>query len=133
MEEKPKPRVGVYVCHCGGNISDYVDVEEVAKKLGEEANVVVAKDLMFDCSDASQAEMIEDIKTKKLDRFVCAACSPKLHELTFRGTAERAGLNPYMYYHANIREQSSRAHEGDRKGATEKALAHARAAVAYVS
>jgi heterodisulfide reductase subunit A len=110
-----------------------VDVEEVAKKLGEEADVVVAKDLMFDCSDASQAEMIEDIKTKKLDRFVCAACSPKLHELTFRGTAERAGLNPYMYYHANIREQSSWAHEGDRRGATEKALAHARAAVAYVS
>lgn len=133
MEEESKPRVGVYVCHCGGNISDYVDVAEVAKKLGEEANVVVAKDLMFDCSDASQAEMIEDVKTKRLDRLICAACSPKLHELTFRGTAQRAGLNPYMYYHANIREQASWAHEGDRKGATEKALAHARAAVAYVS
>ena len=133
MEEKPRPRIGVYVCHCGGNISDYVDVAEVAKKLGEDADVVVAKDLMFDCSDASQAEMIEDVKTKKLDRLVCAACSPKLHELTFRGTAQRAGLNPYMYYHANIREQSSWAHEGDKKGATEKALAHARAAVAYVS
>ena len=133
MAETPKPRVGVYVCHCGGNISDYVDVAEVAKKLGEEPNVVVAKDLMFDCSDASQAEMIEDIKSKKLDRLVCAACSPKLHELTFRGTAERAGLNPYMYYHANIREQSSWAHEGDKKRATAKALAHARAAVAYVS
>ena len=128
-----KPRIGVYVCHCGGNISDYVDVAEVAKKLGEEADVVVAKDLMFDCSDASQAEMIEDVKANKLDRLVCAACSPKLHELTFRGTAQRAGLNPYMYYHANIREQASWAHEGDRKGATEKALAHARAAVAYVS
>ena len=133
MPEEKKPRVGVYVCHCGGNISDYVDVAEVAEKLGEEANVVVAKDLMFDCSDASQNEMIEDIKTKNLDRIVCAACSPKLHELTFRGTAARAGLNPYMYYHANIREQASWAHEGDRKGATEKALAHARAAVAYVS
>ena len=132
-EEKPKPRVGVYVCHCGGNISDYVDVEAVAKKLGEEPNVVVAKDLMFDCSDASQAEMIEDIKTKKLDRVVCAACSPKLHELTFRGMAARGGLNPFMFYHANIREQGSWAHEGDKKGATEKALGHARAAVAYVS
>ena len=132
-EEKPKPRVGVYVCHCGGNISDYVDVEEVAKKLGEEANVVVSKDLMFDCSDASQAEMIEDIRSKKLDRVVCAACSPKLHELTFRGMAARGGLNPYLFYHANIREQASWAHEGDRKGATAKALGHARAAVAYVS
>ena len=133
MPEEKKPRIGVYVCHCGGNISDYVDVEEVAKKLGEDPNVVVAKDLMFDCSDASQNEMIEDVKEKKLDRIVCAACSPKLHELTFRGTAKRAGLNPYMYYHANIREQASWAHEGDRKGATEKALAHARAALAYVS
>ena len=132
-EEKPKPRIGVYVCHCGGNISDYVDVEDVAKKLGEEANVVVSKDLMFDCSDASQAEMIDDIKAKKLDRVVCAACSPKLHELTFRGMAARGGQNPYMFYHANKREQASWAHEGDRKGATEKALGHARAAVAYVS
>ena len=132
-EEKPKPRIGVYVCHCGGNISDYVDVEDVAKKLGEEANVVVSKDLMFDCSDASQAEMIDDIKAKKLDRVVCAACSPKLHELTFRGKAARGGLHPYMFYHAHIREQASWAHEGDRKGATEKALGHARAAVAYVS
>ncbi|MDG7007419.1 MAG: CoB--CoM heterodisulfide reductase iron-sulfur subunit A family protein [Nitrososphaerota archaeon] len=133
MPEEKKPRIGVYVCHCGGNISDYVDVAEVAKRLGEDPNVVVAKDLMFDCSDASQNEMIDDIKAKNLDRIVCAACSPKLHELTFRGTAKRGGLNPYMYYHANIREQASWAHEGDRKGATEKALAHAKAAVAYVS
>ena len=133
-ENKPegKPRVGVYVCHCGGNISDYVDVEDVAKKVGLEADVVVAKDLMFDCSDASQNEMIEDIQKKKLDRVVVAACSPKLHELTFRGTLKRAGLNPYMYYHANIREQSSWAHEDDKKGATEKALGHVRAALQYV-
>ena len=133
MPDEKRPRVGIYVCHCGGNISDYVDVAEVARKLGDEANVVVAKDLMFDCSDAAQNEMIDDIRSHDLDRIVCAACSPKLHELTFRGTAKRGGLNPYMYYHANIREQASWAHEGDRKGATEKALAHARAAVAYVS
>jgi heterodisulfide reductase subunit A2 len=133
MPEERKPRIGVYVCHCGGNISDYVDVAEVAKRVGEDADVVVAKDLMFDCSDASQNEMIEDIKAKNLDRIVCAACSPKLHELTFRGTAKRGGLNPYMYYHANIREQASWAHEADKKGATEKAIAHVKAAVAYVS
>jgi heterodisulfide reductase subunit A len=132
-ERKTKPRIGVYVCHCGGNISDYVDVEEVRRALGQEADVVVAKDLVFDCSDASQNEMIDDMKAENLDRIVVAACSPKLHELTFRGTATRGGLNPYMFYHANIREQASWAHEGDRKGATAKALAHARAAVAYVS
>ena len=131
--EGKRPRIGVYVCHCGGNIADYVDVEEVRKALGQEADVVVSKDLMFDCSDASQNEMIDDIKIKNLDRIVVAACSPKLHELTFRGTATRGGLNPYMLYHANIREQASWAHEGDKKGATAKALAHARAAVAYVS
>jgi heterodisulfide reductase subunit A len=131
--ERKRPRIGVYVCHCGGNISDYVDVEEVRKALGQEADVIVSKDLMFDCSDASQNEMIDDIKTKNLDRIVVAACSPKLHELTFRGTAARGGLNPYMFYHANIREQASWAHEGDRKGATAKALAHSRAAIAYVS
>lgn len=130
--QEVKPKVGVYVCHCGGNISDYVDVENVAKEIGQEADVLVAKDLMFDCSDASQNEMIEDIKAKKLDRVVVAACSPKLHELTFRGMLKRAGLNPYMYYHANIREQSSWAHEDDKKGATEKALGHVRAALQYV-
>ena len=88
--------------------------------------------MMFDCSDASQNEMIEDIKNQKLDRIVVAACSPKLHEITFRGTAKRAGLNPYMLYHADIREQSSWAHGDDKAGATAKATAHARAAIAYV-
>ena len=131
-QPKAKPKVGVYVCHCGGNISDYVDVKRVAEEARKEADVVVAKDLMFDCSDASQNEMIDDIKTQKLDRVVVAACSPKLHELTFRGMLERGGLNPYMYYHANIREQSSWAHEDDRPGATEKALGHVRAALQYV-
>ena len=128
-----RPRVGLYVCHCGGNISDYVDVKKVAESLKQEdLDVVVSKDMMFDCSDASQNEMIEDIKNQKLDRIVVAACSPKLHEITFRGTAKRAGLNPYMLYHADIREQSSWAHGDDKAGATAKATAHARAAIAYV-
>ena len=132
-KEPARPRVGLYVCHCGGNISDYVDVKKVAESLKQEdLDVVVSKDLMFDCSDASQNEMIEDIKAKKLDRIVIAACSPKLHESTFRGTATRAGLNPYMTYHANIREQSSWAHGDDKAGATAKAMAEARAGVAYV-
>jgi heterodisulfide reductase subunit A len=131
--EPKKPRVGVYVCHCGGNISDYVDVKKVAESLkADDVDIVVSKDLMFDCSDAGQNEMIEDIRTKGLDRIVIAACSPKLHELTFRGTAERAGLNQYMLYHANIREQSSWAHGDNKAEATAKAAAEARAAIAYV-
>ncbi len=125
-------RIGVYVCHCGGNISDYVDVKKVVEAIKDEPGVVVAKDVVFACSDASQNEIIEDIKKHKLNRIVVASCSPKLHEATFRGTVTRAGLNPYLYYHANIREHVSWAHTDDPKGATEKAIRHVRAAIAYV-
>ncbi len=130
-DSKDVPRIGVYVCHCGGNISDYVDVEKVTKALAREPGVVVAKDVMFACSDSSQNEMVEDIRTHRLDRMVVASCTPRLHELTFRNVVIRGGLNPYTYYHANIREQSSWAHTDDKEGATVKAIRHARAAVAY--
>ena len=129
-EDKPL-RIGVYICHCGGNISDYVDVKKVAEEIGEEANVVVAKDVMFACSDSSQNEMVEDVKTKKLDRLIVASCSPRLHEVTFRNVSQRAGLNPYTYCHVNIREQSSWAHTDDKEGATQKALRQVRSALAY--
>ncbi|HEW94154.1 CoB--CoM heterodisulfide reductase iron-sulfur subunit A family protein [Candidatus Geothermarchaeota archaeon] len=124
-------RIGVYVCHCGGNISDYVDVKKVVEAIKDEPGVVVAKDVMFACADSSQNEMIEDIKKYNLNRLIVASCSPKLHELTFRGVAARAGLNKYTYYHANIREQSSWAHTDDKEGATIKAIRHVRAAIAY--
>lgn len=125
-------RIGVYVCHCGGNISDYVDVKKVVEAIKGEPGVVVAKDVMFACSDLSQNEIIADIKEHKLNRVLVASCSPKLHELTFREVVRRAGLNPYLYYHANIREQVSWAHTDTREGATEKAIRHVRAAIAYV-
>ena len=124
-------RMGVYVCHCGGNISDYVDVKKVVEVIKDEPGVVVAKDVMFACADSTQNEIIEDIKNYNLNRIVVASCSPKLHELTFRGVAARAGLNKYVYYHANIREQSSWAHTDDKVGATMKAIRHARAAISY--
>jgi heterodisulfide reductase subunit A len=125
------PRVGVYVCHCGGNISDTVDIQKVVDAAKAEPDVVWARDVTFACADSSQKDMIEDVKAQKLDRIVVASCSPKLHELTFRGVVQRAGLNPYQYYHANIREQASWAHSDDPEGATEKAIRHVRAAVAY--
>ncbi|MCD6348553.1 MAG: CoB--CoM heterodisulfide reductase iron-sulfur subunit A family protein, partial [Candidatus Korarchaeota archaeon] len=125
-------RIGVYVCHCGGNISDYVDVKKVVEVIKGEPGVVVAKDVMFACSDSSQNEIIADVKEHNLNRVVVASCSPKLHELTFRGTVKRAGLNPYLYYHANIREHVSWAHTDNKEGATEKAIRHVRAAIAYV-
>ncbi len=81
-------RIGVYVCHCGGNISDYVDVDKVIASIEDGGDVVVAKTAMFTCSDATQQEMIQDIEEQKLDGLVVASCSPKLHTYTFRGVAE---------------------------------------------
>ena len=119
MENKRK--IGVYICHCGGNISDYVDVEAVRKQVEEQYGVTVARTSMFTCSDASQNDMIKDIREQGLDGLVVASCSPKLHQITFRNMAVRAGLNPFQYVQVNIREQCSWAHTDDHEGATCKA------------
>jgi len=125
-----KRRVGVYVCHCGGNISDYVDVERVASEaLGEDA-VVVARSPMFACSEAGQQEILEDIEQFGLDGLVVASCSPKLHTYTFRGVAARGGLNPYQYTQVNVREQCSWVHTDDHEAATQKAAGLIRAGIA---
>ena len=116
-------RIGVYVCHCGGNISDYVDVEKVIADIRDAGDVVVAKTAMFACSDATQGEMVADIEAQQLDGLVVASCSPKLHTYTFRAVAGRAGLNPYEYSQVNIREQCSWVHTDDREAATAKATA----------
>ncbi|MGO9017582.1 MAG: CoB--CoM heterodisulfide reductase iron-sulfur subunit A family protein [Syntrophobacteraceae bacterium] len=114
------PRVGVYVCHCGGNISDHVDVEEVCRRVGKLESVVVARSNSFMCSDPGQEMIMEDLKGGNVDRIVVASCAPSLHETTFRNTVRRAGANSYIYEHANIREQVSWVHQGP--GATEKAI-----------
>ncbi len=116
-------RIGVYVCHCGGNISDYVDVDKVIDGIKDDGDVVVSRTTMFACSDASQQEIEADIRTNDLDGLVVASCSPKLHTYTFRGVASRAGLNPYEYTQVNIREQCSWVHTDDHEGATAKATA----------
>ncbi len=120
MEEK-KRKIGVYICHCGGNISDHVDVEEVRRRIEKEYGVTVARTSMFTCSDASQNDMIRDIQEQGLDGMVVASCSPKLHLATFRNMSTRAGLNPFQYVQVNIREQCSWAHSDDHEGATCKA------------
>jgi heterodisulfide reductase subunit A len=124
-----EPRVGVYICYCGGNISDVVDVEAVVAGAGQLPNVVMARANTFMCSDPGQQMIMDDIEALGVDRVVIAACAPNLHETTFRGVLERAGLNPYVYEHANIREQVSWSH-GDRAEATAKATALVTAAVA---
>ncbi len=123
-------RIGVFVCYCGGNISDYVDVERVRDEIAQEPGVVVAKTHMFTCSDAAQQDMIDDIRKARLDGLVVGSCAPSLHMHTFRGMAQRAGLNPYEYVHVNLREQCSWAHTDDKKGATEKAIHLLRAGIA---
>jgi heterodisulfide reductase subunit A2 len=130
MSEINARRIGVYVCHCGGNISDYVDVQAVVDAVKDEPGVVVAKHMMFACSDAGQQEMEQDIAASNLDGLVVASCSPKLHVVTFRGVAKRAGMNPYEYSQANIREQCSWTHTDDPVGATTKAIGLVRGVIA---
>jgi len=126
MEKK----LGVYICACGGNISDYVDIEKVKDAVKDENCVLLARTTMFACGDSNQKEMEADIKENNLSGIVVASCSPKLHLTTFRAVSERAGLNKYNYVHANIREQASWAHSDDKAGATEKAIHLVRAAIA---
>jgi heterodisulfide reductase subunit A2 len=125
-----KRKIGVFICHCGGNIADYVDVEKVCAAAQSHSDVAVAKCHMFTCSDAAQQEMIDDIQNEKLDGLVIASCSPKLHMYTFRGMAERAGINPYQYVQVNLREQCSWAHTDDQAGATEKGIRLVQAGIA---
>jgi heterodisulfide reductase subunit A2 len=128
-----KERIGVYICHCGGNISDYVDVEELSDMMKDEDGVVIAKHVMFACADSNQKEMINDIKNKNLDSIVVASCSPKLHLHTFRGVAQRAGLNPFNYIQVNIREQCSWPHSDQPLDATKKAVGLIRAGIKRVA
>ena len=122
QKSKPQgeePKIGVYICHCGGNISDHVDVEKVEEFARTLPGVTVARRNSFMCSDPGQEMIMEDVKSGLVDRVVVASCAPSLHETTFRRALVRAGLNPYLYDHANIREQVSWVHHGE--GATEKA------------
>jgi len=114
------PRIGVYICHCGTNIAAVVDVERVRESASGLPGVTVARDYVYMCSDPGQALIQRDIAEHGLNRVVVAACSPRMHEATFREAAEQAGLNGYLTEMANIREQCAWVH-GDRPRATRKA------------
>ena len=120
-----------YICHCGINIAFKVRVAEVAAFVRKLPNVVVARDYKFMCSDPGQAMIEKDIKEFGLNRVVVASCSPRLHEKTFQGACERAGLNPYMFQMASVREQVSWVTESEDE-ATRKAKTLAAAAVSRV-
>ena len=122
-------RIGVFVCHCGTNIAGTVDVAKVAEELGKVNGVVFSTHYTYMCSSAGQQMIEEHIKNDKLTGVVLCSCSPRMHEKTFRGCAERAGLNPYKVEIANIREQCSWVMK-DMAQATEKAIALGKAAIA---
>jgi heterodisulfide reductase subunit A len=116
-------RVGVYICHCGSNIAGQVDVEDLAQWAGENLEgVVVSKDYQFMCSSLGQELIEEDIRNEGLTRVVVGACSPHLHERTFRRACSNAGLNPYLMQMASLREQISWV-TTDKDKANEKARA----------
>jgi heterodisulfide reductase subunit A len=126
-----EPKIGVYVCHCGANIAGTVDVMQVVEYAKILPSVALARDYKFMCSDPGQDLIKNDIKEQGLNRVVVASCSPRLHEPTFRRTLAAAGLNPYLFEMANIREQCAWVHT-DREAATQKAKALVGAAVRRV-
>ena len=124
-------RVGVFICHCGNNIAGTIDVAKVAEETRKLPGVVYATTYMYTCSEPGQEEIKKAIKNENLDRVVVSACSPRMHELTFRRTVEKAGLNRYFFEMANIREHVSWV--GEKKEAnTNKATEIVRMAVEKV-
>ena len=124
-------RVGVYICHCGTNIAGTVDVKALAEYAGSMPGVALAREYKYMCSDPGQELIRQDIRDHGLDRIIVAACSPGLHEKTFRRVTADGGLNAYFFQMVNIREHVSWVHE-DKASATAKAKDLLRAAVRRV-
>ena len=129
---EPKPKVGVYICHCGNNIAATVDVAEVTEFAGNLPGVAVARHYTYMCSEPGQELIKADALEEGLNRVVVASCSPRMHEPTFRNAAHDGGVNPYRTEMANIREQCSWVH-GDVREATSKAKSLVASAVAKAS
>ncbi len=102
-----QPKIGVYVCDCGINIASKVDVPEVVRFASRLPNVTVARENQYTCSETGQNIIKKDIQELDLDRVVVASCSPRMHETTFQATVAEAGINPYFFGMANIREHCS--------------------------
>jgi len=128
--EIEEPRIGVFICHCGLNIAGVLDIKELVEYSKTLPNVVYVKENRYTCADPGQEEIRKAIKEHKLNRVIVAACSPRMHEPTFRRTVSDVGLNPFLFEMANIREFSSWCHPSTPKEATEKAKDLIRMAVA---
>ncbi len=125
----PSPRVGVFVCHCGTNIAGVVDISRVVDYVKDLPHVEYVTDYTFTCSTETQQALVEQIRKHRLNRIVVAACSPKTHEPLFQDTLRKAGLNPYLFELANIRNQCSWVHGNEPEKATRKSLELIRASV----
>jgi len=133
VKQKETPRIGFFVCHCGTNIAGSVDIQTVKEYAKTLPNVIVSDDYQYMCSTPGQGKIVDAIKEHNLTGIVVAACSPRLHEPTFRTATKEGGLNPFRFEMANIREQNAWVHMHDREGATEKAKDAVRIAVAKAS
>jgi heterodisulfide reductase subunit A len=125
-----EPRIGVFICHCGINIGAYVDVPSVVEYAKTLPNVTYAEQNLYTCSQDTQKKIVEKIKENKLNRVIVASCTPRTHEPLFQATIREAGLNPYLFEMANIRDQCSWAHMSEPKEATKKAKSLLNMAVA---
>jgi len=125
-----EPRVGVFVCNCGSNIAGFVNVPEIKEYAKTLPNVVYAEDNLYTCSNDTQDKIKEKIKEHNLNRVIVSACTPRTHEPLFRNTVRKAGLNPYLFEMANIRDQCSWVHMNEREKGTQKAKDLVRMAVA---
>ncbi|MFH1096664.1 MAG: CoB--CoM heterodisulfide reductase iron-sulfur subunit A family protein [Candidatus Desantisbacteria bacterium] len=123
-------KIGVFICHCGTNIGGVIDIDRVVEFAKTLPGVKISVDYKYMCSDPGQNMIIEAIKQNNLDGVVVGACSPRMHENTFRKTIERAGLNPYLIEIANLREHNSWVHSNDTEAATKKAMKLVEMAVA---
>ena len=124
-------KIGVFVCWCGSNIAQTVDVQAVARAAGKFKDVAHAVDYKYMCSSPGQQMMVDAIKKHKLDGVVVASCSPRMHETTFRNAAKQIGFNPYLVEMANLREHCSWVHD-NKEEATKKAIELVRMLVAKV-
>lgn len=130
MAEIEKPRIGVFVCHCGTNIAGSLSVDDVVEYAKTLPDVIVADQYQYMCSTPGQNKIIDAIKEHNLTGVVVAACSPRLHEPTFRTATAEGGLSKFRFEMANIRDQNSWVHMHDWDGATDKAKDQVRIAVA---
>ena len=124
------PRIGVFVCHCGTNIASTVDVEKVVESVKDLPGVVFATNTLYACSQDSQEMLKKIVREMKLNRVVVASCTPRTHEPLFQETIRDAGLNKYLFDLADIREQCSWCHMGQKEDATRKAMQIVKMAIA---